>query len=279
MDDVSDIGEEIELLADDDRPGAFLLLLDRVRQSYVDLGDPTYLEFPYVRAFADVLRSLPPGELDVLHVGGGALTLGRWLAVARPGCRQLVLEPYAAVTEFVRRRLPYPRGFDPEIRPVDGRSGLADVGTDSMDVVVLDAFAGGRVPADVTTAEFFAEVDRVLRPAGVVMINAADGPPLAWIRRLITTVAGIRPEILLLADSVVLTGADFGNIVVVAAAPDVLPVDLLLGEPEPDDYERLPLAGGSLRVFTAGALPLTDASSSRSPEPPEELWRVSGVLD
>ncbi|MEP7179238.1 MAG: hypothetical protein ABI775_09140, partial [Pseudonocardiales bacterium] len=48
-------GGVAELLADADRPGGWLLLLDRIRQSYVDLEDPSYLDFEYVQAFADVL--------------------------------------------------------------------------------------------------------------------------------------------------------------------------------------------------------------------------------
>ena len=44
----------VELLADSDRPGGCLLLMDRIRQSYVDLDDPTYLDFEYMQAFADV---------------------------------------------------------------------------------------------------------------------------------------------------------------------------------------------------------------------------------
>ena len=45
----------VEVLADADRPGGFLMLVDRVRQSYVDLRDPTYLDFEYVQTFAEIL--------------------------------------------------------------------------------------------------------------------------------------------------------------------------------------------------------------------------------
>ena len=52
-------GDEVELLADDDRPGGWLLLLDRVRQSYVDLHDPTYLE----RLARECIGMVMPGEV------------------------------------------------------------------------------------------------------------------------------------------------------------------------------------------------------------------------
>jgi hypothetical protein len=75
---------EIELLADENRPGGWLLLIDRIRQSYVDLDDPTYLDFEYMQAFADVLDALPEGPLAVTHVGGGGLAFARYVAATRP---------------------------------------------------------------------------------------------------------------------------------------------------------------------------------------------------
>ena len=37
---------------DEGRPTGRLLVLDTLRHSYVDLEDPTHLEFRYIRAFA-----------------------------------------------------------------------------------------------------------------------------------------------------------------------------------------------------------------------------------
>src|SRR5215831_7934686 len=91
-----------ELLADADRPAGWLLLLDRIRQSYVDLDDPTYLDFEYLRSMADVVDALPPGPLAVVHVGGGGCTFARYVAATRPGSSQVVLEPDAALIELVR---------------------------------------------------------------------------------------------------------------------------------------------------------------------------------
>ena len=103
-------GGVAELLADADRPGGWLLLLDRIRQSYVDLDDPSYLDFEYVQAFADVLDALPPGPLAVTHVGGGGCTMARYVAATRPGSPQIVLEPDAAPdgTRARPARLPLP---------------------------------------------------------------------------------------------------------------------------------------------------------------------------
>jgi hypothetical protein len=51
----------------------------------VDLGDPTYLAFGYVRRLATVLRLAAPAAVPskVLRLGGGALTLPRECAPRR----------------------------------------------------------------------------------------------------------------------------------------------------------------------------------------------------
>ena len=76
-----------ELVADIDRPRAWTLLVDGTPQSHVDLDDPQHLEFEYMRRLGHLVDlAAPAGEpLRVLHLGGGALTLPRYLARARPG--------------------------------------------------------------------------------------------------------------------------------------------------------------------------------------------------
>src|SRR4051812_1723704 len=68
------------------------LRVDGIPQSQVCLTDPKRLAYPYVRYIARAVDSLAPaGEpLRCLHLGAGALTLPRYLAVTRPGSEQLV---------------------------------------------------------------------------------------------------------------------------------------------------------------------------------------------
>ncbi|MDT4972166.1 MAG: hypothetical protein QOG22_2309 [Pseudonocardiales bacterium] len=268
-------GGVAELLADADRPGGWLLLLDRIRQSYVDLDDPSYLDFEYIQAFADVLDALPPGPLAVTHVGGGGCTMARYVAATRPGSPQIVLEPDAALTALVRARLPFARGSRVRIRPLDGRAGVAGLAAASADVVVLDAFHGGRVPAELTTAEFVADVARVLRPGGVLLANVADGPPGTFVRRLVSTLRAALPSVLLVADPAVLKQRRFGN-VVLAAARSGLPVAAVTRAASGAPFPRRVVTGRGLTEFAGGAAPLTDADPMRSPQPPDEMWRVGG---
>lgn len=262
-----------ELLADADRPGGWLLVVDRIRQSYVDLDDPRYLDFEYVQAFADVIDALAPGRLAVTHVGGGACTLARYVATTRPGSPQIVLEPDTALTALVRARLPLPRGARVRIRPVSGRDGVAALVEDSADVLVLDAFHGGRVPPELTTREFVADVARVLRAGGVFLANVADGPPLTYSRRLVAAIRPTLPAVLIVADPGVLKGRRFGNVVLAASAA-ALPIDEVRRASARAAFPR------SVRTSIGGdAKPLTDAEPMRSPPPPDELWRVGREED
>ena len=100
-----------ELLRDADRRAAWMLLVDGVPQSHVDLEDPGYLDFEYVRRLGHVIdTAAPPGQpLRVLHLGAGALTLARYVAASRPGSPQLAVEVDAALVDLVRLRLPLRR--------------------------------------------------------------------------------------------------------------------------------------------------------------------------
>src|SRR5260370_26183424 len=97
-----------ELVADPARARAWTLLIDGTPQSHVDLDDPEYLDFEYVRRLGHVVDlAAPPGRpLRVLHLGAGGLTLARYVAATRPRSSQLVAEIDGALVEWIRRVLP-----------------------------------------------------------------------------------------------------------------------------------------------------------------------------
>src|SRR3954454_22816856 len=160
------LGGTAELLGDADRDGSWMLLVNGTPQSHVDLDDPAHLEFEYVRRMGNVLdlAAEEGAPIDVVHLGGGALTLARYVAVTRPGSRQRGVELDERLTDLVRAHLPLPRGARVRVRAADARAGLAALPTGSADVVVSDVFAGARTPAHLTTVEYAAEAHRVLRP-------------------------------------------------------------------------------------------------------------------
>lgn len=268
------VADRVELLADADRPSGWMLLLDRIRQSYVDLDDPTYLDFEYMRWIAHVVDAAPHGPLAVTHLGAGAATLVRYIAATRPGSTQIVCEPDVELTDLVRAELPFRRDVRVRIRAVDGRTGIAALGKASADLVVLDAFAGGRVPAELGTAEFATEVSRVLRLGGTFLANVGDGATLTYTRRFLAAMSTRLTHAMLVTDKSVLNGRRYGNIVL-AASGRPLPLEPirrgLLGEPFPVQV----VTGAELTRWRGGAAAFTDADAQRSPGPPEETWRVA----
>ncbi len=252
------------------------VVVDGQPQSAVDLDDPERLEFEYVQHLAlcaDAL--LPEGRLRVTHVGGAGLTFGRWLHATRPGSPQVVLEPDAALTEAVRRELPLPRGHRIRVRPVTGEEGVGALADGSADLVVLDAYSGGRTPASLTTVEWFAEVARVLRPGGLLLANVADEPGMRYVARVEASARESLPHTAFVGLHEVLKGKRYGNLVLVASsspldlytlrratASAALPTGVLPGA---DVRRRLP----SARRFSAA-----EGDTAASPDPPERgAWR------
>jgi spermidine synthase len=263
-----------ELLRDADRRGAWMLLIDGVPQSHVDLDDPGYLDFEYVRRIGHVIdEAAPAGQpLRVLHLGAGALTLARYVASTRPGSPQLAVEVDAALVDLIRLRLP-PRNPRLRVRVGDARAELERLRPGSFDVVIADVFAGGRTPAHLTSAEFWAAARRVVHGTssgsrdGVVAANVADGAPLAHTRAQVATARAVFPHACLIADAAVLRGRRFGNLVLVAS-PEPLPVDALTRRTAGDPMPGRVVYGSDLVRFTAGAKAVTDATAVPSPAAP-----------
>jgi spermidine synthase len=266
-------GGRAELLADADRDGSWMLLVNDTPQSHVDLVDPTHLEFEYVRRIGHVLdlAAEPGAALDVVHLGGGALTLPRYVAVTRAGSRQRVVEFDQPLTDLVREHLPLPRGARIRVRADDARVGLAALHAASAAVVVCDVFAGARTPGHLTSAEFAADVHRVLRPGGVYAANVADGPPLRFARGQVATLRSLFRNVCLLAEPGTLRGRRFGNLVAVAS-DDELPIDDYVRRCARDPMPARVVHGEDLVRFAGTALPVHDADAVASPEPPEGVF-------
>ncbi|MFJ8866984.1 spermidine synthase [Streptomyces sp. NPDC102473] len=262
-------GGVAELVPDRERPHAWTLLLDGAPQSHVDLDDPSYLSFEYQRRLGHVIDlAAPPGRpLQVVHLGGGALTLARYIAAGRPRSTQQVVEIDAPLVQLVRRELPLDPQARIRVRSADARAGLGKVQDGWADVVIADVFSGARTPAHLTSAEFLAEVRRVLRPGGQYAANLADGPPLAHLRGQIATAASLFPELALAADPTVWRGRRFGNAILVASDLPIAVAELtrrVASDPHPGRVEH----GRALADFTGGAAVVTDADAAPSPAPP-----------
>ena len=263
---------EAELLRDLNRPGGWVLSVEGVMQSYVDLDDPTYLDFEYMQWMGDVVYCLaePSRPLDIVHVGGGACTLPRYVAATRPGSRQLVLEPDRALVDFVRERLELRSVPRLRVRVTGGRAGVATLGDDYADVLVIDAFDGATVPIELVTEEFTREAARALRPDGAWLLNIADGPGLRFARRVVATALAVFPEVVVISDPGVLRGRRFGNLVVVGSASG-LPTGPLVRRAAGRVPQVRCVYGDDVRRFTGGAPRLRDGDDIPVPEPPSSV--------
>lgn len=245
--------------ADPDRDTGRTLVLDGQRHSYVDLADPEYLDFAYVQAIASLADTAfaPGAPLDTFHIGGGGLTVPRYLTAVRPGTTSAVSEIDPGVVRLDRDLLGDRAVDDLGVRVEDGRLGLRDEATDSRDLVVGDAFGGVSVPWHLTTAEAVADVRRVLRPGGVYTLNMIDHGPLAFARASVATLAAEFGHVAVAAAPGVWTGDDGGNLV--AAASDE-PLDLAAWAARIDERGtgwRI-ATGAELDAWTGDARVLTD---------------------
>ena len=262
-----------EILGDADRAGCWMLLVDGTPQSHVDLDDPTYLDFEYVRRIGHAIDLAGPAgqPLAVVHLGAGALTLARYVAATRPGSRQRAFDNDAALIELVRRELPLDRRARVTVRAADAREGLVSLPAGSVDVVVADVFRGARTPAALTSREFFADVGRVLRPAGVCAVNMGDGPPLSFSRSLLATLGSVFAHVCVLGDPAVLRERRYGNLVCLGSASP-LPLRGLIRRCAGDPAPGRVVAGADLVRFVGRARAIDDAAAVDSPAPPVGLF-------
>lgn len=170
----------VNLEADPANPNGYILVLDDLPNSYVDLSDPTHLAFNYVQWIAKAIDAMyaPRAPLDVVFVGGGGFTLPRWLLQTRPGSQAEVLEVDGELVDFDREHLGLKTSSALRVSVGDARIGILDQASDSADVVVGDAFGNLAVPWHLTTSEWIGEVKRVLKPGGLYALNMIDLPPL-----------------------------------------------------------------------------------------------------
>ncbi|MCU1477935.1 MAG: spermine synthase [Subtercola sp.] len=228
------LGDQLaELFCIDEVSQTFVLTVDGIPQSRVSLGDPGALEFDYVRYIARVIDAWAPAghPLACVHLGAGALTVARYVAVTRPASVQCVVERESELLEAVLRELPLPREAGggaagrPDVRFLygDARTVAENApessgwGTASADVTVIDLWSGAVIAARVASLEFYRLVARRVSSDGVVAVNLLDGPGFAYTRGQVATLREVFAEVAVVLDERMLGNALLGNVVVLAS--------------------------------------------------------------
>jgi len=259
--DVETVYHCANVVDDESRPGGRLLLLDGIRHSYVDLEDPTHLEFDYVGALAAVADTVRPAKvpLTAYHLGGGGLTLPRWLAHERPGTTSVVSEIDAGVLEVDVERLGLVTGPRLDVRVEDGRLGLRRIPDASQDLVVGDAFGGLTIPWHLTTREALTDVRRILTVDGTYAANLIDFGTLAFARAEVATLRSIFDHVVLAADpGTVARDPDGGGNMVAVASQSPVDAAALASRMGDRGLDWQVVEGAALDAWIGDAVVLTD---------------------
>lgn len=242
--------------ADPNRSTGRILVLDRLHNSYVDLEDPTHLDFRYVRLIADIVEvHFPIGPIGVVSIGGGAMSLPAYFAATRPESGNTVLEIDGSVVDLARDEL----GVDGDIEVIvdDARISLRAMSTRSAQVVIGDAYSGAAVPWHLTTLEYAGEIRRVISPEGIYTINVVDFNDLRFARATARTLAEVFDHVALFAPQTYIDGLQGGNFVF-AASPAPIDVTGVLAAITARGGIEAALSGDALLEFADGAILLRD---------------------
>ncbi|PPB48269.1 spermidine synthase [Arthrobacter pityocampae] len=249
-----------ELEPDPYSPNGWVLRVNGVPSSHIDLDDPLHLDFEYMHWIASLVDSrwAPSERLRVLHLGGGACSLARRFAASHPQARQVVVELDGRLAELVRTWFDLPRAPLVRIRVGEARAVTESLSEDSRDLVIRDVFAGAATPVPLTTAEFTRAAKRVLAADGVYLVNCGDSPNLALARREAATIAAEFRHTAIIADPAMLKGRRYGNVIIAGSDAPLaedpgLARDLLGGGVPAHLWQD-----ARVRAFAANAQVLTD---------------------
>lgn len=201
------------------RSSGRLLYVDDVPCSYVDLDDPTHLEFGYIQRFADAIDGhfAENRPLRATHIGGGALTLPRYLQATRRRSSNIVYEIDGELITLARQELGLRTGPGLQVKIGDGRERLFRRSCGSADVIITDAFFGRVVPSQLSELSFVRQVRHVLADGGLYLLNVISQADLSVARRHAATLREVFTSVAAVADPDVFAGRCDGNVVYLAS--------------------------------------------------------------
>lgn len=201
-------------------PGSSLVTLyvDGVESSALDTADPSHLEFEYMQQMRIAIDARYPAAAPIraLHLGAAGCALPRALDADRPNSRQLAIEIDPELAQLAREWFDLPPSPRLRIRSEDARRTL-DTNKGSWQVIVRDAFRGGRIPNQLATIEAHQQAARLLTEDGIYLLNIAGEAGLTPVYREVRALAPSFEHILGISDPAIMRGRRFGNVVLVAS--------------------------------------------------------------
>jgi spermidine synthase len=207
------------------------LVLDHLIHSYNSVEDPTFLQYGYIKVYAEMVEYVAQRTPDyrAFFVGGGAYTLPRYMEVRHPSATIEVTEIDPGVTETNFEQM----GLDPRTRIITYNTDAREIveqkqaSGEKYDLVFGDAFNDLQIPYHLTTREFDQKIRNMLKDDGIylaLVIDKLRGGQ--FIPSYVHTVASVFPHVYILADGNP-WNSTFANTYVVAASAT------------PIDFERL----------------------------------------
>jgi spermidine synthase len=212
----------LSVLEEADDPTRTILVLDDLQHSYVDADDPSVLAFWYVRRLVDAIE-LAPAANDIVYLGGGALTIPRYIRESAPGTNQTVFEIDGDLIDVVENQMGFDRNEPEPIGVVvgDARLELDKVADDSADIVIGDAFGSRSVP-------FIGDVARVLRPGGTYATNIIDGGQQRFLAAEAATIARVFDHVVVIRGAAIAAGRRGNSVIIASDTPiDAVALDAL----------------------------------------------------
>jgi spermidine synthase len=172
------------------------LRFDRSHQSAISLEDPyeSRIRYPDYMHLALALKPDPERVL-VLGLGGGAITKRFWRDY--PGVQVDSVEIDPVVIDVARTYFWLPEDERMRVFNEDARRYVQRTG-ETYDIVVVDAYTSDSLPFHLTTSEFFAELEAIMSPDGVVAYNviaAAEGDSSELFRSMYRTAGGVFDDV------------------------------------------------------------------------------------
>lgn len=148
----------------------------RIMQVNNHIGSAQYLHsdvlvYPYLRQFR-IDQQLIPNFRNTLTIGGAACSYPRELLMQYDDVTVDVIEIDGKLIELAHSHFDLPYSSRLKTYGQDGRYFVQHTDK-TYDVIYLDAFNDLRsIPFQLTTQEFFKEIEGILNPEGAVLINA-----------------------------------------------------------------------------------------------------------